>query len=289
MRIEFLGTGGAIGLPRPTCDCRVCSEARARGVPYARFGPAVFVHGPDLLIDTPEDIVPALNRANIRRVGAVVWSHWHPDHTAGMRLFELLNVTLDWPPSFTRTPVYLPRGVHEDFAQFHSLWERVEYYERMGVLAPHVLADDEPFTLNGVTVEPYRLPDPSVQAYAYILTEGAARVLIAPDELFGWVPDPALGHFNLVVMQTGLFDVHPLTGERLIPAEHPVLQREATFEQTLEMARALDADRILLTHLYAHEVGSYDDLMKVQRKISEEDPALGRRVMFAFDRLAVMP
>ena len=65
MRIEFLGTAGAVGLPRPTCACRICAEARARGVPYSRNGPALFVHGPDLLIDTPEDIVQSLNRANI--------------------------------------------------------------------------------------------------------------------------------------------------------------------------------------------------------------------------------
>lgn len=54
MRIEFLGTGGAITTPRPGCACRVCAEARVKGVPYSRTGPSVFIHGPDVLIDTPE-------------------------------------------------------------------------------------------------------------------------------------------------------------------------------------------------------------------------------------------
>jgi phosphoribosyl 1,2-cyclic phosphate phosphodiesterase len=85
MRIEFLGTGGAGTTPRPLCDCRVCVEARTKGVPYSRSGPSVFVHGPDLLIDTPEEIKSQLNRSQVTRVAAVTYSHWHPDHTAGRR------------------------------------------------------------------------------------------------------------------------------------------------------------------------------------------------------------
>ena len=56
MRVEFLGTGGAVIVPRPLCSCGICVQARERGVPYARSGPSVFVHGPDVLIGTPEEI-----------------------------------------------------------------------------------------------------------------------------------------------------------------------------------------------------------------------------------------
>jgi hypothetical protein len=55
MRVEILGSAGAIPTPRATCDCRVCAEARARGGPDARTGPSTFVHGPDVLLDTPEE------------------------------------------------------------------------------------------------------------------------------------------------------------------------------------------------------------------------------------------
>ena len=50
MRVEVLGSGGAVTIPRPGCSCRVCVEAREKGVPYSRTGPSVFVHGPDVLI-----------------------------------------------------------------------------------------------------------------------------------------------------------------------------------------------------------------------------------------------
>ena len=64
MQVEFLGAGGAITTPRPACTCRVCAEAREKGVPYSRTGPSLFVHGPDVLIDTPGGI----EKGDLRRV-----------------------------------------------------------------------------------------------------------------------------------------------------------------------------------------------------------------------------
>ena len=65
LRVEFLGTGGSMPIPRALCDCAVCVQARERGVPYARNNPSVFVHGPDVLIDTPGEINNQLNRSTV--------------------------------------------------------------------------------------------------------------------------------------------------------------------------------------------------------------------------------
>jgi phosphoribosyl 1,2-cyclic phosphate phosphodiesterase len=290
LRIEFLGTGGALSTPRAGCDCRICAEARARGVPYSRNGPAIFVHGPDLLIDTPEDIGHSLNRANIKRIGAVTWSHWHPDHTAGMRIFEALNVRLwDWPPQPVCTPVFIPQGVQADFEQWMGLAEQIDYLgSQHGLIKPAVVPDGGAFDLDGVTVEPLRLPAAAAKVYAFILSEGDKRVLIAPDELHGWEPPDDLGHFDLAILPMGLCEFDPLTGARRIPAEHPILGLEATFRQTLEMVRALDADKTIFVHIEEPDQQSYDDLMTVQRELQRQQPDLGK-VSFAFDRLSVMP
>ena len=290
MRIEFLGTGGAVVTPRPACECRVCAEARGRGVPFSRNGPAIFVHGPDLLIDTPEDIIPSLNRANIGHVGAVTWSHWHPDHTAGLRVFEALNMRpWTWPDDHACTPVYLPAGVEADFARHHGLAEQIDYLAHdpsKRIILPHALADGDAFMLGAVTVLPLRLPAPTANVYAFILSEGRKRVLIAPDELVGWQPPPDLGHFDLAVLPTGVFEFDPLTGARRIPAEHPVLAVEATFDQTLAMVRALDADQTIFVHIEEYDGNSYGDLLQVQRKLLAEQRDLGK-VMFAFDKLSI--
>jgi hypothetical protein len=36
-------SGGAQPPPRPGCDCGVCAEARHKGIPYSRTGPALYL------------------------------------------------------------------------------------------------------------------------------------------------------------------------------------------------------------------------------------------------------
>ena len=77
-------------IPKPLCRCRVCQEAREKGVPYARAGPAAFLHDINLLIDTPAEIVGLLNRSPIRRVDYLTFTHLDPDHVEGFRVVEQL-------------------------------------------------------------------------------------------------------------------------------------------------------------------------------------------------------
>src|SRR5215216_4905068 len=120
MQVEVLGSGGAVTTPRPHCSCAVCVEARMKGIPYERTGPSVFVHGPDVLIDTPEESKLQLDRSRITRINAALYSHWHPDHTAGRRVWETRNYDFrGWPreaKSVECTTVYLPERVGADFA-----------------------------------------------------------------------------------------------------------------------------------------------------------------------------
>ena len=86
MKVEILGSGGAVTIPRPGCSCRVCVEAREKGAPYARTGPSVFVHGPDVLIDTPEESKQQLNRSQVTRIGAVGVVAGHSNALVGLPL-----------------------------------------------------------------------------------------------------------------------------------------------------------------------------------------------------------
>ncbi|MEB2286791.1 MAG: MBL fold metallo-hydrolase [Anaerolineae bacterium] len=282
MRIEFLGSGGAITTPRPGCTCRICAEARARGVPYSRSGPSVFVHGPNMLIDTPEESKFQLDRAGIAHVPACLYSHWHPDHVAGLRVWETMNGDwLSWPPQHRRSTVYLPQQVAEDFHHRLGAWEQLMYLQRLGVVEVIVLRDGETVARNGVTIRPFRVAQDYV--YAFLFEEGATRVLIAPDELFGWAPPAEVRGVDLAVLPMGLPVFDPLSGARIISAEHPVLRAEATFEQTLDMVRALDARRVILTHIEEPVGLGHDDLEQVAARLQGE----GLPITFAYDTLAV--
>ncbi len=284
MRIEFLGTGGAGTTPRPLCSCRICVEARDKGVLYSRTGPSVFVHGPDLLIDTPEEIKAQLNRSQVTRIAGVTYSHWHPDHTTGRRVLEEMNIDWRaWPraPRST-TDVYLPAQVAADFRERLGTWDQLEYMQNaLGTVAIHELADGDDFRLGKTLVTPFRLAEDFV--YAFLLQDGDRRVLIAPDELHGWSPGDGVKGVDVAVLPMGIVEFHPLSGERMIHEDHWMLQLEATFDETLDIVRQLNAERVYLTHVEEMDQLSYDDLAEIAARLQHD----GLPVDFAFDTLVV--
>ena len=94
MKWTILGSGRCMVIPKPLCQCRVCQEARRKGVPYARAGPSAFLHDINLLIDTPAEIVSLLNRSPIRHVDYLILTHLDPDHVEGFRVVE--QIALDF-------------------------------------------------------------------------------------------------------------------------------------------------------------------------------------------------
>src|SRR5262245_52579698 len=186
MRIEILGSGGAITTPRPGCDCRVCAQARERGLPYSRTGPCTFVHGPNILIDTPEEIKDQLNRSSVQHIDACFYSHWHPDHVMGRRVWEMNYDWRHWPPQNRQTKIYLPQQVAQDFRVRLGTWDHLAWFAQQQIVRLIDVADGDSVELGGVRITPFRLAEDYV--YAFYLEGDGKRVLIAPDELFGWEP-----------------------------------------------------------------------------------------------------
>ena len=286
MRIEFLGTGGAIPTPRPGCHCELCERARQYGPPHARMGPSVFVHGPDILIDTPEEIRIQLNRAGIDHIAACFYSHWHPDHTMGRRVWETMNSDWrGWPKRPQRTPIYLPKNVARDFeAGRLGLNEHFTFMAKQGTVELHILEEGEEVVINGVRVTPIAVAESYV--YAFLLENGTERVLIAMDELVGWEPPDIVRGCDLAVIPTGVFEFDFFTGERRIPADHPVLKSEATFRETLEIARQIAPSRLVFTHIEEPDGNSVEKLQRIASAIRDKE---GWDVTFAFDTMVVEP
>jgi phosphoribosyl 1,2-cyclic phosphate phosphodiesterase len=281
MRIEFLGSGGATTIPRPGCHCPVCVQARERGVPYSRTGPSIFVHGPDVLIDTPEESKDQLNRSRIGHIAGCFYSHWHPDHTMGRRVWETRNMDLrGWPQRSVTTDIYLPQQVAIDFGRWLGLREHFEFMVRHDTVRVITVPDGEAVEINGVVIRPFRVAQDYV--YAFLFETADSRVLIAPDELYQWDP-PELGRLDLAVLPMGVVEFDVFSGERRIAEEHPVLGMEATFAQTLEMARKLDAGRTILAHIEEVDGLGYDDLLRLQERLQCD----GIPVEFAYDTMVV--
>ncbi len=281
MRIEFLGTGGSITTPNPGCLCQVCLQARKQGIPYSRSGPSLFVHGPNVLIDTPEEIKQQLNCSQVREIAACFYSHWHPDHVMGRRVWEMNHDWRQWPPQNKQTDIYLPQQVALDFHHRLGTWDHLAFFEQTGLVRLIQLTDGEVVTLNKTQIRPFRLAEDYV--YAFLFAEAGKRVLIAPDELVGWIPADDVKGVDLAILPMGVVEFNPLTNARVIPAHHPVLKSEATFQQTLEVVQALNAKRVVLTHIEEPDSLGYDDLLLLEKQLHRE----GLNIVFAYDTLIV--
>jgi len=286
MELEFLGTGGAITTPRPACHCRLCDEAREKGPPYARTGPSIFVHGPDILIDTPEESKFQLNRAGIEHIAAGLYSHWHPDHTLGRRVWETINADWRrWPPQPNTTPIYLPAQVARDFQEQQGLAEHFAFMAEKGWVEVYVIDEGDSVRIGSWQIEPIQLADPSV--YAFLFTQAcpelsrrsSRRVLIAMDELVGWTPPARLTGIDLAVLPIGIFEFDPFTGERRIPTDHIVLTFEATHRQTMQMVERLQPRRLIFHHIEEPDGNTYDDLRRLEARLRDE----GLDVTMAWD------
>lgn len=281
MQIEILGSGGAITTPKPGCVCRVCGPAREKGLPYSRTGPSLFVHGPDVLIDTPEEIKQQLNRSLVKEIKACFYSHWHPDHTMGRRVWEMNMDWLGWPPHSAQTQIYLPQQVAADFGYRLGAWEHFAFMEQRGVIRIIRLHDGDAVTLNQTRILPFRLAADYV--YAFLFEEYGRRILIAPDELVGWDPPSDLIGLDLAIVPMGILEFDPFTGERRIPQTHPVLKYEATFLQTVEILRKLNPRRAVMTHIEEVFRLTPEDLEALARKLEGD----GLNVTFAYDTMLI--
>jgi len=278
MELVFLGTGGAETTPKVGCLCAVCQEARRKGGRFVRNGPSVFLTEASVLFDTPEDVDKSLEREGIHEVRYIVYTHWHPDHTAGRRVLEQLN--MDWldPKARKITHVWLPTWVRDDFRKRHGLEENLEYFERAGIARIHEVGEGERFQLDGMSVRPFRMAQPGLTAY--VLERKSRRLVFALDDAKGWKPSTEFLEPDLLVLETGWFERDP-KGRTIVPPGHSIRNEEASFEETLSMIDRIDPRKAVLTHIEQLWARSYEDYLELETKYH------GHKLQFAYDGLRI--
>ncbi len=83
MKITFLGTGTSQGVPVIACDCEICRSGDTRD---KRLRTSVLIEKDNtiLVIDAGPDFRQQMLRENVRRLDAIILTHEHKDHIAGM-------------------------------------------------------------------------------------------------------------------------------------------------------------------------------------------------------------
>ncbi|MFN4313089.1 MAG: MBL fold metallo-hydrolase [Chitinophagaceae bacterium] len=96
LHIRFLGTGTSSGVPMIGCECRVCRS----GVSYdQRLRSSILVSSETttLVVDTGPDFRQQMLREQVKRLDAVLFTHPHKDHMAGLDDIRAFNFIQQQP------------------------------------------------------------------------------------------------------------------------------------------------------------------------------------------------
>ncbi|MDB5288616.1 MAG: fold metallo-hydrolase [Mucilaginibacter sp.] len=83
MIVTFLGTGTSQGVPVIACDCEVCTSTNKHD---KRLRTSILIQSNDktIVVDSGPDFRYQMLRANVKHLDALVFTHEHKDHIAGM-------------------------------------------------------------------------------------------------------------------------------------------------------------------------------------------------------------
>jgi phosphoribosyl 1,2-cyclic phosphate phosphodiesterase len=280
MKWTILGSGGCAVIPKPLCQCRICREAREKGVPYARAGPSAFLHDINLLIDTPAEITAQLNRSAIDRVDYLTFTHLDPDHVEGFRVVEQIALDFRNWRAYPEKQIclLLPEPLNENIEKLNSQYGPfIDFFQRRGFVELKSFKDK--VQLGDVQLTAIPVERNSQPVFIYVFEKSGGKVIYAPCDL---KPFPEhrdeVQRPDLLITQPGIFETGLKHGFEY-PAEHITRKNLYTFEQTLSLAQRLQVKEVLFTHLEEYWHRSYDDY----RALEADNPG----IRFAYDGMQV--
>ena len=151
MKITLLGTGTSQGVPIIGCDCKVCQSKDRKD---KRLRSSVFIEYLDttVVIDTGPDFRYQMLRAGVKNLDAVLLTHEHYDHVAGLddvRAFNKIRQGDIDVYAEERVLTELESNLHYAFKE--------DKYPGVPSIRNRVIDADESFSVGNLTITPIRV------------------------------------------------------------------------------------------------------------------------------------
>lgn len=148
-KVTFLGTGTSQGVPMIGCHCEVCSSKDSHDK-RLRSSIAVEHNGVKLIIDSGPDFRYQMLRSGIEDIDAILFTHPHKDHTAGLDDVRAFNYILG-----RNIDIYAERYcmnvIMKDFDYAFAEFK----YPGVPEITPHIITIED-FTIKGISITPIR-------------------------------------------------------------------------------------------------------------------------------------
>jgi phosphoribosyl 1,2-cyclic phosphate phosphodiesterase len=156
VKITFLGTGTSQGVPVIACDCKTCQSEDPHDK-RLRTSLLLETDGKALLFDAGPDFRQQMLREHVCRLDAILLTHEHKDHIAGLDDVRAFNYkSQDAIDIYSEERVL--KALKKEYAYVFS------EFQYPGIPKMRLTAiDDQSFMINGIQVMPlrvfhYRLP-----------------------------------------------------------------------------------------------------------------------------------
>ena len=149
IQITLLGTGTSQGVPVIACPCEVCHSTDPHDR-RLRSSVCIETQGKVLVIDTGPDFRYQMLRAGIRHLDAIMFTHNHKDHTAGMDDIRAFNY-FQQAPMDIYAEEYVQRSIEQEYPYIFE----ADPYPGVPTVRMHTITSS-PFDIDGIPITPIR-------------------------------------------------------------------------------------------------------------------------------------
>lgn len=148
--ITMLGTGTSGGVPMIGCGCEICSSTDKHD---KRLRSSILVKSENttVVVDSGPDFRYQMLRANVKRLDAIVFSHPHKDHVAGLDDVRAYNFFMQ-----RSMDVYANQMTQEGLKKEFSYAFEAKKYPGVPDISMHTITDEE-FQVGELSVIPIKV------------------------------------------------------------------------------------------------------------------------------------
>lgn len=252
MKLTFLGTGTSQGVPVIACECAICLSKDSKD---NRLRCSVLIESDttSVVIDTGPDFRQQMLNNKVKKVDALVYTHEHKDHVAGMDDVRAFNFKFK-----TDMPIYASEQVQVALKkEFHYVFGANRYPGTPKVYF-NTIDSESQFTIGDIPFQSIEVLHYKMKVFAYRIKDLVyiTDANFISDEQF----EKVKGCKTLVI--------NALRKEKHLS--------HYTLEEALEVGKAVGAERIYLTHI-SHLMGKH-------KEVSTDLP---KHVQIAYDGLQI--
>lgn len=236
MIVTFLGTGTSQGVPVIACNCEVCNSVDFRD---NRLRTSIHIEdqGSSFIIDSGPDFRQQVLRERITKLDALIFTHEHKDHTAGMDDIRSFNY-------FQKKdiPIYARKSVLEQLKKEFSYIFSENKYPGIPQVELHEI-ENRPFTVNKTEFIPIEVMHYKLPVFGYRIKD------------FTYITDANK------ISET---EKEKIKGSKIIVLN--ALQKtdhvsHFTLSQAVELLKELKPEKAYLTHI-SHRMGLHKSVEK---------------------------